>query len=113
MWTVSQAAPSNACTVQVLQKAGLSDAQLVQLNSNLYQLQCAFERMAVIKEYRYRHSCLASLDTLSGCPSQLACDICFVQLLLKRECVTALNNMVADVDLDQFATSSHVCVCCI
>lgn len=38
----------------MLQKAGLSDVQLVQLASNVYQLQCAFERMAVIKEYRYR-----------------------------------------------------------
>lgn len=40
------------CTAQVLQKAGLSDVQLVQLSSNVYHLQCAFERMAVIKEYR-------------------------------------------------------------
>ncbi|KAL3157101.1 hypothetical protein ABBQ38_001347 [Trebouxia sp. C0009 RCD-2024] len=37
---------------EVLQQAGLSDVQLVHLASNVYQLQCAFERMAVIKEYR-------------------------------------------------------------
>lgn len=55
-WSASQVIQTNVCTVQVLQKAGLSDAQLVQLSSNLYQLQCAFERMAVIKEYRYRDS---------------------------------------------------------
>ena len=38
--------------VQVLQRAGLPDAQLVHLTSQVFRLQCAFERMAVVKEYR-------------------------------------------------------------
>ncbi len=38
--------------VQVLQKAGLPEAQLVHLSSQVYELQCAFERMALVKEYR-------------------------------------------------------------
>ena len=38
--------------VQFLQKAGLPDAQLVHLRSQVFHLQCAFERMAVVKEYR-------------------------------------------------------------
>ena len=40
------------CSVQVLQKAGLPDPQLVRLNKMVFQLQCAFERMALVKEYR-------------------------------------------------------------
>ncbi len=39
--------------VQVLQKAGLPDAQLMHLSTQVFQLQCAFERMALVKEYRY------------------------------------------------------------
>ena len=38
--------------MQVLQRAGLPDAQLVHLTSQVFRLQCAFERMAVVKEYR-------------------------------------------------------------
>ena len=38
--------------LQVLQKAGLPDPQLVRLNKMVFQLQCAFERMALVKEYR-------------------------------------------------------------
>ena len=46
--------------MQVLQRAGLPDAQLVHLHTQVFQLQCAFERMAVVKEYRYAGSfCLA------------------------------------------------------
>lgn len=37
---------------EVLQRAGLPDAQLVHLSSQVFRLQCAFERMAVVKEYR-------------------------------------------------------------
>ncbi len=39
--------------LQVLQKAGLPDAQLMHLSTQVFQLQCAFERMALVKEYRY------------------------------------------------------------
>ena len=53
VFTISTESKTSVYTVQVLQKAGLSDVQLVQLSSNVYHLQCAFERMAVIKEYRY------------------------------------------------------------
>lgn len=67
MWTVFQAFATRVYTVQVLQKAGLSDVQLVQLSSNVYHLQCAFERMAVIKEYRY------SIQTMFRCPCIICC----------------------------------------
>ena len=39
--------------LQVLQKAGLPDTQLMHLRTHVFQLQCAFERMALVKEYRY------------------------------------------------------------
>ncbi len=42
--------------LQVLQKAGLPDAQLMHLSTQVFQLQCAFERMALVKEYRYSTS---------------------------------------------------------
>lgn len=41
--------------LQVLQKAGLPDAQLMHLSTQVFQLQCAFERMALVKEYRCAH----------------------------------------------------------
>lgn len=37
---------------EVLQKAGLPDTQLMHLRTHVFQLQCAFERMALVKEYR-------------------------------------------------------------
>lgn len=43
--------------LQVLQKAGLPDPQLVRLNKMVFQLQCAFERMALVKEYRSAWTC--------------------------------------------------------
>lgn len=60
VWTPFAHGHCTAPALQVLQQAGLSDVQLVHLASNVYQLQCAFERMAVIKEYRYP-CCITSM----------------------------------------------------
>ena len=65
--------------LQVLQKAGLPDAQLMHLSTQVFQLQCAYERMALVKEYRYCPSklplSLASACTccLSGCILAVLC----------------------------------------
>ena len=62
--------------LQVLQKAGLPDAQLMHLSTQVFQLQCAFERMALVKEYRYctpnfdsslASACTCCLRFLCGC----------------------------------------------
>ena len=71
------------CVVQVLQKAGLPDAQLAQLSTHVYQLQCAFERMAVIKEYRY------DVQSVSVYVKPLICHLCFA-----RVCGRATNMTV-------------------
>jgi hypothetical protein len=55
-WNYIQSEQLESCMLiflQVLQKAGLPDAQLMHLSTQVFQLQCAFDRMALVKEYRY------------------------------------------------------------
>ena len=69
-----------SCTLkflQVLQKAGLPDAQLMHLSSQVFQLQCAFERMALVKEYRYSTSNFPlSLGSACTCCLLWLCHCC-------------------------------------